>query len=250
MSKIAFVTCIAAALLIAAPTFATDGQVLINQSSVMAVGGFPYKITQSGSYKLSGNLVVPPNTDGIDINADNVTLDLGGFSISAAQSGGTGVQSAGHSGVTVRDGTVTGFASGVSVSSAVSFNGGLPVVVGGGSNRISEVTARANIAGIIISGQQGSNVVERCIADGNQVGFDVSYATITQSSASNNSQFGMLVQAVTIMNSIVSTNQRTGIFGGGEPAIIGSNIFYGNAQGDFAAVTSQGNNVCSNGSLC
>jgi hypothetical protein len=65
-----------------APAFAVDGQVLINQSTVMAAGGFPYKITHPGSYKLSGNLVVPADVDGIDILTDNVTIDLNGFTIS------------------------------------------------------------------------------------------------------------------------------------------------------------------------
>jgi hypothetical protein len=39
--------------------FAVDGQVLIDQAAVMAAGGFPYKITSLGSYKLSGNISVP-----------------------------------------------------------------------------------------------------------------------------------------------------------------------------------------------
>ncbi len=61
---------------------AVDGQILINQSTVMAAGGFPYRITQTGSYKLSGNLTVPDaNTTAILVTQDNVTIDLNGFSI-------------------------------------------------------------------------------------------------------------------------------------------------------------------------
>src|SRR3977135_3688451 len=62
--------------------FAVDGVVLINQSTVMAAGGFPYTITQPGSYRLSGNLTVPNvNAAAINVTADNVTIDLNGFSI-------------------------------------------------------------------------------------------------------------------------------------------------------------------------
>src|SRR5579864_7254764 len=61
--------------------FAVDGVVLINQSSVMAAGGFPYRITQTGSYKLSGNLVAPVDQQAILITANNVTLDLNGFNV-------------------------------------------------------------------------------------------------------------------------------------------------------------------------
>jgi hypothetical protein len=73
--------------------FAIDGQVLINQSTVIASGGFPYRITQSGSYKLSGNLALNtsqnanysgpggPADVAILIDANNISLDLNGFSI-------------------------------------------------------------------------------------------------------------------------------------------------------------------------
>jgi hypothetical protein len=79
MTKIV-VTLVALTLLPCA--FAVDGVVLINQSTVLAAGGFPYVISQPGSYKLSGNLTVPDaNTTAIFINANNVSIDLNGFSI-------------------------------------------------------------------------------------------------------------------------------------------------------------------------
>jgi hypothetical protein len=40
---------ILAAAFLPASAFAVDGVVLINQSTVMAAGGFPYVISQSGS---------------------------------------------------------------------------------------------------------------------------------------------------------------------------------------------------------
>jgi hypothetical protein len=59
-----------------------DGVTLINNSTVMAAGGYPYVISNPGSYKLSGNLTVPDgNTTAIVIAHDNVTIDLNGFSI-------------------------------------------------------------------------------------------------------------------------------------------------------------------------
>ncbi len=62
--------------------FAVDGVVLINQSSVLAAGGFPYVIANSGAYKLSGNLIVPhANTTAIMITSSNVSVDMNGFSI-------------------------------------------------------------------------------------------------------------------------------------------------------------------------
>ena len=68
---------------------AVDGVVLIDQNRALAgsvtpgdAPGFPVTISQPGSYRLSGNLTVPNvDTTAIDITADNVTIDLNGFSI-------------------------------------------------------------------------------------------------------------------------------------------------------------------------
>lgn len=101
------------ALALAAPcAFAVDGVVLINQSTVMAAGGFPYTISQPGSYKLSGNLQAPAGSNGIVIAASNVTLDLNGFTIFGSSIGlGTGVLLSARNSpkaTTVRNGTISG----------------------------------------------------------------------------------------------------------------------------------------------
>lgn len=76
------------AVLLSISAFAVDGVVLINQNTVIAAGEFPCHITQPGSYRLTGNLVVTSANIAADgkaaivIDADNVTLDLNGFAIS------------------------------------------------------------------------------------------------------------------------------------------------------------------------
>jgi hypothetical protein len=70
--------------------YAVDGVVLINQSQALAgnitpgdAPGFPVTISQSGSYRLTGNLIIPDaNTTAIQITAENVTLDLNGLASS------------------------------------------------------------------------------------------------------------------------------------------------------------------------
>ena len=108
------------------PAFAVDGVVLINQASITAAGGFPFSIIQPGSYKLSGNLVVPAEADGIHIIGAGVTLDLNGFSISGpivcdfsgqhcspnSTQGTTGIFYSGV-GTAIRNGRVNGFAMGI-----------------------------------------------------------------------------------------------------------------------------------------
>jgi hypothetical protein len=93
--------------------FAVDGVVLINQSTVMGAGGFPYTISQPGSYKLSGNLLVPNGADGIHITVNNVVLDLNGFSVTTSGSNlNWAIGQVGRIGVSlvvVRNGTIAGF---------------------------------------------------------------------------------------------------------------------------------------------
>jgi hypothetical protein len=85
---------VALSFLAAGAAQAVDGVVEINQARALAGGissgdspGFPVGISESGSYRLTGNLVVPggtgaPNLDAILIVADDVTLDLNGFTLS------------------------------------------------------------------------------------------------------------------------------------------------------------------------
>lgn len=68
-------------LLNAPAALAVDGVLEINQTSVAAAGGFPLTISQSGSYRLTGNLVVPSGSDGIEAAVDDVSIDFNGFSL-------------------------------------------------------------------------------------------------------------------------------------------------------------------------
>lgn len=62
---------------------ATDGVIEINQAKVNASGGYPYVISQSGSYRLTSNLVSPDALDSvIKVAASNVSIDMNGFTIS------------------------------------------------------------------------------------------------------------------------------------------------------------------------
>jgi hypothetical protein len=68
---------------------AADGVILIHQDNALGFAlsgdapGFPITISKKGSYRLSSNITVPDaNTTAIEITADNVSLDLNGFTIS------------------------------------------------------------------------------------------------------------------------------------------------------------------------
>jgi hypothetical protein len=77
-------------LVTASATTSEAAVVYITQARAMVGGitpgdapGFPVTISRPGSYQLLSNLVLPsaPNTIGIQITAESVTLDLNGFAI-------------------------------------------------------------------------------------------------------------------------------------------------------------------------
>ena len=121
-SSSVFLFAAALTLALASPAHATDGTVLITPAAASSglpgcplVGGTYITICHSGSYRLAGSLVVPAGETGISITADNVTLDLNGFSISAAvASHGSGIIS-NNSDITVENGAINSFVDGIAL---------------------------------------------------------------------------------------------------------------------------------------
>jgi hypothetical protein len=240
MKNVAIVLAVA---LFPACVFAVDGQALINQSTVMAAGGFPYKILQAGSYKLSGNLTVTAiGTDGIEIDSDNVTLDLNGFAIigpgSCAGSPlqcttqtSRGVLSFGYSN-TVKNGAVQGFGYGVYVT---------------GSGMVDDVQAKANsLAGIYVNGSGA--VLARCTAVFNgQRGIFALNAAISDSVANANGVDGFDVTASTLIHIVANNNGGIGV-SGTDQSLVGSSLMMSNQNGDLIGTLSQHNNSCTAGS--
>jgi hypothetical protein len=55
------------------------------------ITSLPFTISQPGSYVLNGNLTGVSGTDGITVQADNVTIDLSGFTLSGAPGAYSGI---------------------------------------------------------------------------------------------------------------------------------------------------------------
>lgn len=87
----------------------------VEPRTAIAGGTSTVTINQSGSYYLTGNIVVAGG-DGISIQSSNVTLDLNGFSVSssAGPAAGTGITLGSVVNITIRHGNIGGgFAGGV-----------------------------------------------------------------------------------------------------------------------------------------
>jgi parallel beta-helix repeat protein len=175
-------------VLLSASSSAADGVVLIDQATVMTSGGFPYKITEPGSYRLSGNLEVKAaDTTAINIDASNVTIDLNGFSITGPGSsvGLYGIADLGaDTAVAVRNGTIAGFSYGLQLAGA----GGLKDAVTGAI--IENITVYNNGVGIS-SGHSSllrDNVATGNTSDGIRTR---SYSTIAGNTVTNNGDVGI-----------------------------------------------------------
>jgi hypothetical protein len=232
--------------------YAAGGIVLIDQKAAtqghvteLDTGGFPVTISEPGSYRLNSNLVVPnAATTAIEITADNVTLDLGGFSIigpnvctpSPTQctfSGGAGigvvaVAASGPSpaNVRVQNGTVRGMSGhGIRMLGdstvvervvAVS-NGGPGIVVGQGS--VIDSIANLNASGAAIVG----TIVRGSIATNNVFGIFVRPGGVAVGNAANfNAATGISVNHATATNNTANDNGSFGIDAVCASALVGN----------------------------
>ena len=149
---------------IPAALFAADGQVLINQSTVTAAGGFPYVISQPGSYKLSGNLNVPSGTNGIVIQSSAVTIDLNGFSITSLgfiTGFETAIRAAGNfRNITIRNGSFANW------SQAIIFAGPSNVLVEDIIAQETFVVGGASVTNGVAISAPAHSVLNRIVTEG------------------------------------------------------------------------------------
>jgi hypothetical protein len=114
-----FPALLACALLLslATPAFAVDGCIEINEAKIQASGGYPFTVSSSGCYRLTGNLNPPASKDCIRIQAQDVTLDLNGFTITGVGfDAGSADGIVGVDNLSVFNGTVKGFNNGIYVN--------------------------------------------------------------------------------------------------------------------------------------
>lgn len=108
----------AAALLTAAPTHAVtneNGDILITQAGVNAGGitpgdtaGFPVTISLPGTYRLATNLTVTTAVNGIEVRANDVTIEMGGHTLAGSGVGRNGITTFNRA-LRVQHGNVRGF---------------------------------------------------------------------------------------------------------------------------------------------
>ena len=235
---------VAAALMLAfaASAGAVDGTIEINQAKVLANGGFPYVIGagMSGSYRLTGNLSVPASVDGIDVNVDDVTIDLNGFSI-IGSGAGFGINSSNHQ-LTVENGTVTGFTG---------ING--TAIEAGYNAIVRNVHGDSNGHGILA---RDNSVIEGCTANSNN-GAGIfcygSYCLISGNSTNSNNGGGItcMESGCAFLGNTSNNNKSYGLGAMDGTTGYSHNVLSNNNSGGAQVNngTSMGGNLC-NGSPC
>jgi hypothetical protein len=238
--------------------YAVDGQILINQAAVNTAGGFPYTISQAGSYKLSGNLVVPDaNTTAIIIAHDFVTLDLGGFSIIGPNNCSSGTCSVSGNGIGIRTLNVVPYFNITIRNGAVQGMGSYGILLGGDSMLVEYIHARSNgddgISFIDFVGQPSLlQTVEHCNAELNSTGIGVIGGQMNFNNSSRNRVYGLGVAGgnVAVYHNVVSGNVALGLTAQNNgTAVYSDNIFKDNGSGSVGSqlgglLVNMGRNLC------
>lgn len=128
-------------------------------------GTAPFSISQSGSYVLTGNITVPDGS-AITIQADHVTLDLNGFTLTCVGgvSPGTGVLINGaRTNVTVMNGLIAGGTSyNGSIYASAGFFNGIFSSATARNIRIERVSVSGCMRGLEINASDDTSVVKDC----------------------------------------------------------------------------------------
>ena len=171
-------TITASAVLLAAPVAAVDGEILIDQARVLAGGitpgdapGFPATLSRPGRYKLTGNLTVPANTNGIEVTQHNVTIDLNGFTISRDPPPDKNGIVGGKNGLRVTNGTIMGFNHGIYLVGAFAVIENIRLL----DSRIAGVSATGNARihnNTIVYAVEGISVCVRCSIEQNLITYN------------------------------------------------------------------------------
>jgi hypothetical protein len=228
------------------PVYADDGVVLINQSKVNAAGGFPYKITSAGSYRLAGNLTVTTAVDGIDVSAAPVTIDLNGFAIIGPALTGPSSAIQGSAGsLTVYKGSLQGFNDGVfATAGPVSLHDLSISNVGAGF--FTNGTPGGQLINVNVQGTNGISCQGDCLVVDCNISVSVQplFVGFGQLVAMNNVLTGGFGVTASMASGILLGNIIANV---GGPIFIGIDVTSGGVVGYGSNVINSGGTTCFSG---
>lgn len=234
-------------------------------NSAPGINAAAHRISQPGSYYLTGNLNVPSGKSGIMIAASDVTIDLNGYTINGAAGSFFGIQfiatNIGYSNITVRNGSIrncgnTGLnlystaSAGALIENISASNNGSYGIFVPDESRVVNCSAIANTNTGFQIGNSRGGVVINCIASNN--GGDGFYAVprtvITNCRARQNTQRGILAGVSAVISGCsVAENTGGGIYAN-SGSVVRDNAVTGNGNLGIEVVNDtlvEGNSVSS-----
>jgi parallel beta-helix repeat protein len=241
-----------------------EPRIAINATNTPGDANSLYKITQPGSYYLTGNITGVAGKHGIEIAASGVSLDLNGFDlVGVAGMGafdGVSVGLAGRTNLTIRNGSVRGWGrDGINCADLLTLGGCVEDIAASGNaargiatgslSSVTGCTAVNNGGHGIESG--GTSTLRGCTAydnGGNGIDIDIA-STILNCTASNNGGSGVRAGSASTLTGCVAyfnTGDGIGIISGCtlSACTAGSNQaagFFAIDSCTFVACTSRGN---------
>ncbi len=233
-----------------------EPRIAINSVNTPGDADSVFKITQSGSYYLTGNIAGQSGKHAIQIAANNVTVDLSGFTIQAGAGSLVGVvdtmeETETIDGITVKNGTISGFSTGIgsdwanngtfadlkltNVGNGITFRGNGTidrcVVVGRGptngtgfslDNDVTVSNSRANNFGVGFGSTDGSLI--DCDTLNCQTGFYVSGGSAVRCQAKYATSFGFSVGTNAIISECQANTCGTGMEITGQWAVVRNSV--------------------------
>jgi len=127
------------------PTFKTLSQI----EPRLPISSLPVTISVPGSYYVTTNLTQTNTADGIVLAADDITLDLCGFTLRGLNNSGNGIVTSGtRANLVIRNGTVRNWFNGINCTSS------------GGPFRFEQLQVLNNTTNGLVSG--GEAIIDRC----------------------------------------------------------------------------------------
>jgi hypothetical protein len=224
----------------------------------------PHTITEPGSYYIAKDLLGVAGQHGITIAADNVTLDLGGWSLVGVPGSLAGIYATNQHDIVIHNGTIRLWGGdGIDFAQAgackledlrIRHNEGRGLIVNTDSQVLRCITQSNGADGIAtsngvqiydcVSGINGghgiaagtSSIIRGCYAAGNEgvgiVGGLVESLTVLDCSANDNKRGGIMAPARSLVRNCQTwRNQATGIFADKGSTVIGCTSGYNDSHG-------------------
>ncbi|OHB55553.1 MAG: hypothetical protein A2Y07_03205 [Planctomycetes bacterium GWF2_50_10] len=228
MAKFNFIL-IAALCLISTPLFAGNLEPTAAPGSTMkplseiepgtAISSLPYTISTSGSYYFTANLTIPNSLNGVSINADNVTIDLKGFTLDGNKVVTHAISAAKRKNITIKNGIfVNWYANGLYLGDSnncrienLSFSNTGRSAISVGNNAIVQKCIIANCrdsSNYSAISATGQAIITNCVvSDCNYIGIKTQdRAIISDCSVKNCGDAGIVTSNTSIIKNCVTVD--------------------------------------------